>query len=333
MHTHPDPSQRLFTCARAALWLALAATAVAAWALEPEAVFAKASPSVWTVKADQGKGTFSVGSSVALTPSLLVTACHVVDKAIKVSIERDKVSIPVVNITRDPDPSRDLCVLQIAAGSPLVTVAIAPIGDVRVGQRVYAIGTPQGLQLTLTEGLVSALRPKSPGELPIVQTSAALSSGSSGGGLFDTEARLVGVNDYVAPGGESLGFAYPAQWVIELPQRIDAELKRWRALLANVGVKMAPTGEPLASGHAALGDLSALPPMGGDPRVVAAAYQQFLLQSRPRAFLLTQDGHFGTVTGYEGLVTQLKSCSDKKVTCAVYAVDETVVWGQQAAAK
>lgn len=318
--------------ARAAGFL-LTLAATGSWALEPDAIFAKASPAVWTVKADLGGGTYSVGSSVALTPTLLVTACHVVDKAITVAIERDKTSVKVGNITRDPDPSRDLCVLQTAGGAPLATAQIAPIDGVKVGQRVYAIGTPHGLQLTLTEGLVSALRPRSPGELPIVQTSAALSSGSSGGGLFDTDARLIGVADTVSPGGENLGFAYPAQWVVELPQRIDAELKRWRELLAKVGVKMAPGGEPLASGHASVQDLNALPKIGDDPKPLAAAYQQFLLQSRPRAFLLTQDGKFGTVTGYDALVGQLKNCGDRKVTCAVYAVDDTVVWGQQAAVK
>src|SRR6185369_3178368 len=122
--------------------------------------------------------------------------------------------------------------------------SIAPISDVCVGQRVYAIGTPHGLELTLTEGLVSALRPKAEGQLPIIQTSAALSSGSSGGGLFNAEGHLIGVADNVSPGGENLGFAYPAQWVMELPQRVTAELKRWRELLAGAGIKMGADGQP-----------------------------------------------------------------------------------------
>lgn len=322
-----------FLLARVAVLLAAASATSFGWALEPEAVFARASPAVWVVKADLGGQKFSVGSGVALTPNLLVTACHVVAKAIVVDIQRDKTQRRVVSITRDPDSARDLCVLEIGPGPALPVVVIAPIGDVRVGQRVYAIGTPHGLELTLSEGLVSALRPRAEGQLPIIQTSAALSSGSSGGGLFDAEARLIGVNDYVSPGGENLGFAYPAQWVTELPQRIAAELKRWRELLAAAGVKIGADGQPLASGHAPLADMQALPKLGNDPKPLQLAYQQFLLQARPRAFMITQDGHFGAVAGYDALVGQMKRCADTKTVCAVYAVDDTVVWGQQAGAK
>lgn len=56
---------------------------------------------------------------------------------------------------------------------------------------MFAIGSPHGLELTLTEGPISALRPRSRGQLPIIQTSAPVSTGSRGGGLFDDEAGLV----------------------------------------------------------------------------------------------------------------------------------------------
>jgi serine protease Do len=137
----------------------------------------------------------------------------------------------------------------------------------------------------------------------------------------------------VSPGGENLGFAYPAQWVTELPQRVAAELKRWRELLAGAGIKMGADGQPLPSGHASLTDMQALPRMGDDPKPLQVAYQQFLLQARPRAFMITQDGHFGAVTGYDALVGQMKRCAEVKTVCAVYAVDDTVVWGQQAGTK
>lgn len=320
---------------RIAMALAAVFCAGSALALEPEDIFQRAAPAVWTVKSDLGNGQFAIGSAVAITPELLVTACHVVTKAITVQLAQQKREVKVIRITRDPVPEHDLCVLQTAPGAALATVAIAPIDTVRVGAKAYAIGSPHGLELTLSEGLVSALRANATSTLPTIQTSASISSGSSGGGLFDTEARLMGVTINVSPGGENLGFAYPAQLVMDLPKRIDAELVQWRERLKNLGVVMGADGEPTPSGHAELGNEAALPVLGGgsDPAAMRLAYKQFLLQSQPRAFLITGDGHFGTVTSLAGLNEQLAGCAQKKITCAVYAVNGTVVWGKQQPAR
>ncbi len=314
--------------------LCLGMAALHAQALDAEALFAKASPAVWTVRSDHGNNKFAIGSAVAVTPSALATACHVVDGAVAVTLTRSQTTIKVSQVLRDPDPSRDLCVLTTESPIALPLVEIAPIDGVKVGQRVFAIGSPHGLELTLTEGLVSALRPKAPGQLPIVQTSAPISSGSSGGGLFDEDARLVGVTDNISPGGANLGFAYPAQWVMELPQRVDAERTKWRELLGTLGVVLTASGEPAPSGHADLADQTALPKIGdATPEAVRGAYRQFLLQGRPRAFLVTSDGRFGVATNSAALTEHVRGCAERKVVCAVYAVDNTVVWGTQQAAK
>jgi serine protease Do len=315
--------------------LAAAFLATRALALEPEEIFQRAAPAVWTVKADLGNGQFAIGSAVAITPNLLVTACHVVTKAITVQLTQQQRAVKVIRITRDPVPEHDLCVLQTESGVALATVAIAPLDGVRVGAKAYAIGSPHGLELTLSEGLVSALRANASSALPTIQTSASISSGSSGGGLFDAEARLMGVTINISPGGENLGFAYPAQLIMALPQRIDAELAQWRERLKNLGVVMGANGEPTPSGHADLNNEAALPALGGgsDPAAMRLAYKQFLLQSQPRAFMITGDGHFGTVTSLAGLNEQLAGCARKKIICAVYAVNNTVVWGKQQPAR
>lgn len=315
----------------AGLWLG--ALACHAWALSPEDVFRKASPAVWTVKGDQGTDKTSIGSAVAVTPAALVTACHVVNEAVSATVTQGQTTIKIKSVLRDPDPSRDLCVLLTETPLQLPAVQIAPAEGLRVGQRVFAIGSPHGLELTLTEGLISALRPRAQGQLPIIQTSAPVSSGSSGGGLFDEEGRLVGVTDSVAPGGANLGFAYPAQWVMELPPRVIAEMAKWHDLLKNVGVVLDANGEPTPSGHADLADEAGLPAVGADPAQIRIAYRQFLLQARPRAFLITSDNKFGTATNSAALTEHLKGCAERKVVCAAYAVDNTVVWGKQQAAK
>jgi tetratricopeptide (TPR) repeat protein len=83
-----------------------------------------------------------------------------------------------------------------------------------VGEKVYAIGAPQGLELTLSEGLISGLREY--GSARLIQTTAAISPGSSGGGLFDTQARLVGITTFVVKNGQNLNFALPGEWVSAL---------------------------------------------------------------------------------------------------------------------
>jgi tetratricopeptide (TPR) repeat protein len=88
--------------------------------------------------------------------------------------------------------------------------------DVSVGERVYAIGSPGGLEVTLSEGLVSGLRDFE--NVSVIQTSAAISHGSSGGGLFDSEGRLVGITTFFLKGGQNLNFALPGEWILALAE-------------------------------------------------------------------------------------------------------------------
>ena len=123
-------------------------------------------------------------------------------------------------------PEKDLAVLRIEAPPErLRPLAIGQSHDLRVGQKVFAIGNPFGLDHTLTSGIVSALGREidSPIGIPIrdvVQTDAAINPGNSGGPLLDRAGRLVGVNSaVVSPSGAfaGIGFAIPAhtvRWVV-----------------------------------------------------------------------------------------------------------------------
>jgi S1-C subfamily serine protease len=117
---------------------------------------------------------------------------------------------------RYTDSQFDLCGLDVS-GLPATPVAIGSVKSISVGQRVYAIGAPRGLELSISEGLVSSLRPIS-GSLNI-QTTAAMSPGSSGGGLFDHNGFLVGITTFVVKDGQNLNFALPADLIHGLPAR------------------------------------------------------------------------------------------------------------------
>jgi S1-C subfamily serine protease len=99
-------------------------------------------------------------------------------------------------------------------GPALAPVDLVPSSKLQIGERVYAIGSPEGLELTFSEGVISAFRDSE--GVHLIQTSAPISPGSSGGGLFDTHGRLVGITTFQLKEGQSLNFALPGEWVTDL---------------------------------------------------------------------------------------------------------------------
>ncbi len=181
----------------------------------PEQVFTNASRSVVMVYAAEPSGKITGrGSGVVVGADLLVTNCHVIARGkVFVAGHRQKRS-PARLVAYNAD--KDLCVLH-AQGLDVTPARIGDSETVRVGQRVYAIGTPEGFELTLSEGLVSGLREASGGRY--IQTTAPLSEGSSGGGLFDSDGRLIGITALVFSAGQNLNFAAPVNWAVDLAEK------------------------------------------------------------------------------------------------------------------
>ncbi len=158
----------------------------------------------------------------------IVTNYHVIEGAQEIEVLlADGMAYPAELV--GADPYNDLAVLRIAAPTELlVPVEMGTAADLRVGQRVIAIGNPFGLDWTLTTGVVSALgrtieteNGQALGEA--IQTDAAINPGNSGGPLLDTAGRVVGVNTAIrSPSGGSvgIGFAIPAETI----QRVVPEL-------------------------------------------------------------------------------------------------------------
>jgi TonB family protein len=109
------------------------------------------------------------------------------------------------------ETTRDLAWLAVP-GLAAPVVSIRASTTLEVGERVWAVGAPQGLELSLSEGLISGIRPLPGRNENVLQTTAAISPGSSGGGLFDAEARLVGITRSHRLEGQCLNFAIPAEW-------------------------------------------------------------------------------------------------------------------------
>ena len=143
-------------------------------------------------------------------------------------------------------PDRDLAVLQIAAPKEkLPPLAVGSSRDLVVGQRVYAIGNPFGLDQTLTTGIVSALGREiesfnSRTIRGVIQTDAAINPGNSGGPLLDSAGRLIGVNTQIAsPSGASagIGFAIPVDEVNRIVPRL---IRDGRFVRPALGVSAGP---------------------------------------------------------------------------------------------
>jgi S1-C subfamily serine protease len=146
------------------------------------------------------------------------------------------------------DRSTDLAVLDVdAPASVLHPIALADSSEVEVGDAVVAIGSPFGLEQTVTSGIVSALHRtvSSPNDFSIndtIQTDAAINSGNSGGPLLNTQGRVIGVNAQIesnSGGNDGVGFAIPSNTVRSIVSQLVESGEVEHAYLG-VGVQEIP---------------------------------------------------------------------------------------------
>ena len=177
-------------------------------------MFKQVSPSVVVVLTYDATGKAAeLGSGVKLLDGSVATNCHVLKDGTTYRVRyRGKVYPASLD---KADWNRDVCSLSVP-GLPAPPVVLGSTKTLQVGASVYAIGTPEGLQRTLSEGIVSSLRPVDGGSY--IQTTAAISPGSSGGGLFDDHGRLLGLTSFFISKGQQLNFALPVEWIEALPQ-------------------------------------------------------------------------------------------------------------------
>lgn len=189
--------------------------------IAPQELFKRLAPSVFVVEAtDKSGATVATGSGVALTADKVVTNCHVVNSGTSLRVSQNSRSWPAEVVHHDAD--HDICGLKIE-NLGATPVRIRNSADIEVGERAYALGAPRGLELTLSEGIISSIRDVGGGNR-VLQTTAPVSPGSSGGGLFDAEGRLVGITSFQFNDSQNLNFAIPAEiasagWIDDYPIR------------------------------------------------------------------------------------------------------------------
>ena len=189
----------------------LATLPAKAHALTPGQVFNKVKDAVVVVKTMDAQGKLKgFGSGVLISSGKVATNCHVVAGGASYKVGQGKRLVAATLYAEDGD--KDICILD-ARGIKGKPAQLGKAAGLKVGDPVYAVGAPKGLELSLSDGIVAQLRGGPP---PFIQTTAAISPGSSGGGLFDREGRLVGLTTLYLEGGQSLNFAMPVEWIGEV---------------------------------------------------------------------------------------------------------------------
>ncbi len=194
----------------------------------------------------RGAPVSGAGSGFIVSPDgVILTNAHVVQGADEVTVklhDRREFRAKVVGA----DPRTDVAVLKIDAKN----LPVAPLGKSRSlasGEWVLAIGSPYGLESTVTAGVVSATGRNLPdGQVPFIQTDVAVNPGNSGGPLFNTRGEVVGINSqiYSQTGGyQGLSFSIPIDVAVKIKDQIMATGKVQHGKL---GVGVQPVGQEFA---------------------------------------------------------------------------------------
>jgi len=175
----------------------------------------KAFPSVvLLVMEDENGQPVSLGSGFFIRNGVIATNLHVVEEArsgyAKIIGQDTKHDIAgIVGI----DSARDLVLLSVE-GAKANALLLENNGGVSVGDEIYAIGNPQGLEGTFSQGIISGIR--NIGSDTVLQITAPISPGSSGGPVLNTQGKVIGVAVATFKGGQNLNFAIPVSYLSQL---------------------------------------------------------------------------------------------------------------------
>jgi putative serine protease PepD len=202
-------------------------------------IYQRDSTGVVAIKAITAKGEDEGTGIVLNEKGLILTNDHVIAGATSITVEANgSSSMTRVAKVVGEEANQDLALISVnPSGLGLKALTLASSTPVQVGDSVYAIGNPYGLEETLTRGIVSALgreisAPDGNKITGAIQTDAALNPGNSGGPLLNEEGEVIGVNSQIAsdaasvegsqPGSTGVGFAISSDTVAEVVKKIEA---------------------------------------------------------------------------------------------------------------
>ncbi len=179
---------------------------------------------------DSSNLPLSIGSGFFSGEKEITTNFHVIDGSSKIicRVIGEQKSRPVINV-KSVSKSLDLALLEVDAAGPVLSIREGGAPD--VGEKVVVIGNPRGLEGSLSEGIVSGLRQI--GDFSMIQITAPISPGSSGGPVLDDSGRVVGVATMTLLESQNLNFAVPASLIAQL----RSKGAKWEPVAASSSVK------------------------------------------------------------------------------------------------
>lgn len=207
----------------------------------------KVLPAVVTVRGVALDGSASTGSGFIVESSgTIVTSLHLISGLRNAAVKLASGEIYDQVTVRAFDQRRDLAVLQIA-GFGLPTLALGDSDKVSVGESVVLVGSPSGLEGSVSVGVVSGLRTLESGS-KIIQTDASANPGNSGGPLVNSNAEVIGILQFKLQGRENLNFAVPINYAKGLlTSRESLNLAQLNSRLGEAVDLFAPTPATIPS--------------------------------------------------------------------------------------
>ncbi|HEY6410318.1 MAG TPA: trypsin-like peptidase domain-containing protein [Ktedonobacteraceae bacterium] len=192
-------------------------------------VYRSSEGSVFLVQVNDSGGTpIKLGSAFLVAPRILVTNAHVVEGGTPV-LAAGTVPTPL-RILR-VDKQNDLAILAVDKELPSKPLPLAS-GSVSPGELIFAIGNPEGLERTISQGIVSGLRKD--GDRDLLQISSPISHGSSGGPILNAKGEVVGVTVGTIEEGQNLNFAVPIVYVTTILKQNSEAMKAFSQLIAEL---------------------------------------------------------------------------------------------------
>jgi tetratricopeptide (TPR) repeat protein len=181
----------------------------------------KASPAVMllVISDSNGKEVATGTGFLISAEGKLITSYHVIEKGPKVVAKAGNGGLYPVEGVLASDPKNDLAMLMIT-GKDLPFLKLSTNNKTEVGTRIAIIGSPLGLEGSMSEGIVSAVRDFNAGR-QLIQLTAAISPGSSGSPVLDAKGLVIGIASSFLQGGQALNFAVPAEAAIALVARAE----------------------------------------------------------------------------------------------------------------
>lgn len=179
--------------------------------LTTAAIVKRATPAIVLIKGTSNNSPSFGSGFLVSSDGKIITAFHVIENFENLTVRLANGETYDSKIVLGFDKKKDIAIIKIA-GFDLPFLELGNSNKIAQGEPVVLLGNPEGLQGSITAGIISAVRDSPDGAFKVIQTDAAASPGNSGGPLLNSSGQVIGILDYKMEGAENLNFAIPINY-------------------------------------------------------------------------------------------------------------------------